>query len=260
MQSTLAALDSATGAADEDAWSSSSASDADDAPAAEGVATGAAGEPAKRGDSSAAAAKAAEQLQGGLVETERERQVRLGLITPFQNLPGLSRGIVRRGGDRAEDEEAVAEREQQRKLERSAAYLRQSRREEEASAPRTRVLDPSELTEEELRPTERQAYFMPRRSGGASGERAAAKVMAERRKQWRAAAHATDSTAQRTAACRVQEGEAPEATVDDRDDAGSALPSPRCRPVLNKSLLNHAHGLHANCLNQSIDQRSGLLG
>lgn len=37
-------------------------------------------------------------LGGAIQETEREKQVRLGLITPFQNLPGFSRGVVRRTG------------------------------------------------------------------------------------------------------------------------------------------------------------------
>eukprot|EP00892_Ulva_mutabilis_P012650 jgi/Ulvmu1/9758/UM055_0098.1 len=211
MQGALSELGS--GAADEDAWSSSSGSDADEATAAEAPVGGPAGEAAKRGEAAAAAARAAEQLQGGLVETERERQVRLGLITPFQNLPGLSRGIVRRGADAEDDDKAAAERAHKCKLERSAEYLRQSQREEEEVAPRTRVLDPAQLTDEELRPTERHAYFMPRRSGGQSGDRAAAKVMADRRKQWRAAAHSTPR--------RDREGEAPEATMDDRDDADS---------------------------------------
>ena len=93
MQGALAALDSSKAAADDDAWSSSSASDAEEAPETTAPDT----EPGNRGEAAAAAAMAAEQLQGGLVETERERQVRLGLITPFQSLPGLSRGIVRQG-------------------------------------------------------------------------------------------------------------------------------------------------------------------
>lgn len=95
MQGALATLDTERAAADEDAWSSSSGSDADEAP---GTHAGA-GEQDKGGaaEGAEAAARAAEQLQGGLQETERERQVRLGLITPFQSLPGFSRGIVRPG-------------------------------------------------------------------------------------------------------------------------------------------------------------------
>ena len=37
-------------------------------------------------------------LGSAIKETEREKQIRLGLITPFQNLPGFSRGVVRRTG------------------------------------------------------------------------------------------------------------------------------------------------------------------
>lgn len=45
-----------------------------------------------------AAGRDAAALGGAIQETEREKQVRLGLITPFQNLPGFSRGVVRRTG------------------------------------------------------------------------------------------------------------------------------------------------------------------
>ena len=95
MQGALATLDTERAAADEDAWSSSSGSDADEAPGARGGAA----EQDRGGaaEGAGAAARAAEQLQGGLKETERERQVRLGLITPFQSLPGFSRGIVQQG-------------------------------------------------------------------------------------------------------------------------------------------------------------------
>ena len=95
------------------------------------------------------------------------------------------------------------------------------------------MLDPSELTEEELRPTERQSYFMPRCTGGPSGERAATKVMAERRKQYRAAAQADVGAPQR-ATQRGNEGEAPEATADDRDDAG-VTSRQTCNPLLHRA-------------------------
>ena len=96
----------------------------------------------------------------------------------------------------------------------------------DAAAPRTRVLDPADLTEEELRPTERQDYFMPRRSSGPSGERAAAKEMAVRRRRGRAAS-AADPEAPRGAARRAAVvGEAPDIAPDDHDDAGAA-PCPR---------------------------------
>lgn len=101
MEGALAVLDSTRAPADVDDWSDSSASEAEEAPSTDRVHAGGAVEQPKRvaaeNAAAAAAAKAAEQLQGGLEETERERQVRLGLITPFQSLPGLARGIVRHG-------------------------------------------------------------------------------------------------------------------------------------------------------------------
>lgn len=49
----------------------------------------------------AGAEEDAAALGGAIQETDREKQVRLGLITPFQNLPDFSRGIVRRTGAQA---------------------------------------------------------------------------------------------------------------------------------------------------------------
>lgn len=128
------------------------------------------------------------------------------------------------GGESATAGEALHEA----RLAETAARLREERRADEAAAPRTHLLDPTDLTEEELRPTERQDYFMPRSSTGPSGERAAAKAMAERRKQWRASASATAGgpATRRAARKRAGEGEAPDVVTDDRDDAGAAHPSP----------------------------------
>lgn len=252
MEGALAVLDSKRAAEDVDDWSASSESDAEEAPAPDSVGAGGAGQPPKRvaaGNAAAAAAeKAAEQLQGGLEETERERHVRLGLITPFQSLPGLARGIVRRGmppylpplstpaavgqsETRSRGISCMAEvgtctegESTEARLAETAARLREERRADEAAAPRTRRLDPSALTEEELRPTERQEYFMPRHCSGPSGERAAAKVMGERRKRWRSSSHATDGggATRRAARTHVAAGEAPDVATDDRDDAGAA--------------------------------------
>eukprot|EP00892_Ulva_mutabilis_P000932 jgi/Ulvmu1/1083/UM105_0042.1 len=91
MQRALAELGSGPGAAEDNASSSSSCCDTDEATADETPVVGPAWEPAKQGKAAVAAAQAAEKLQGALVETGCERQVRLGIIMPFQNLLGLAR-------------------------------------------------------------------------------------------------------------------------------------------------------------------------
>ena len=49
-----------------------------------------------------------------------------------------------------------------RKLERTATYLEKATKESEANAPRTKLLDASELTEEDLRAVRKTEYFLPR--------------------------------------------------------------------------------------------------
>jgi hypothetical protein len=48
------------------------------------------------------------------------------------------------------------------KLEKTATFLAKATKQAEADAPRTMFLDPSELTEEDLRPVSKTEYFLPK--------------------------------------------------------------------------------------------------
>jgi hypothetical protein len=50
------------------------------------------------------------------------------------------------------------------KLEKTATFLAKATKQAEEDAPRTMFLDPSELTEEDLRPVSKTEYFLPKSS------------------------------------------------------------------------------------------------
>jgi hypothetical protein len=52
--------------------------------------------------------------------------------------------------------------EARRKLERTATFLAKATKQAEADAPRTKLLDASELTEEDLRHVSKTEYFLPK--------------------------------------------------------------------------------------------------
>lgn len=143
-------------------------------------------------------------LGSAIKETEREKQIRLGLITPFQNLPGFSRGVVRRTGaplptldhfspsstlqeptvrtnqatkqvlvlrvatgaqpSSGADGEVPFSEAARRKLENTATYLVNAAKQSEANAPKTQLLEASELEEEDLRGVTKTEYFLPKSS------------------------------------------------------------------------------------------------
>jgi hypothetical protein len=167
LQGALQALQ-AEGAADEDAWSDSS----DDSAAAADTAADAAG------PSSSAPAP--------LVETERERQIRLGLITPFQNVAGVATGVTREAAPAHAPTLVPAPlmlpSSQSAKIAATAKCISKQRREAEATRQEVKVMDPEELDEDMLEAVRKQEWFK-RRPSAAEARNAADMAKAARRKR-----------------------------------------------------------------------------
>lgn len=156
MQQRLEALQAALAAlpedgSDEDAWSDSS----------------------EEGQGTDKTTKKAAPAPAALLETERERHIRMGLITPFDNVAGAASG-VRREGAAPEPAPLLTPAHQSAKLERTAKRLARQQAASEAARPAVKLMAPEELDEDMLQSVRKQEYFKQRASGEAAATAAAA--------------------------------------------------------------------------------------
>ena len=154
--------------ADEDAWSDSD----------EEAATAA----AAAGDGSAA-------QHAPLVETERERQIRMGLITPFQNVAGVATGVTRDGAAPAAAGVPVLapaplmpSSTERAKLAATAKRVAVQRAATEANRQQVQFMDPADLDEDMLEIVRKPEWFK-RRPSAAEARHAADMAKAAKHKR-----------------------------------------------------------------------------
>jgi hypothetical protein len=102
-----------------------------------------------------------------LVETDRERHIRMGLITPFQDVPGVARGITRvPAGPLAPalvPSPLIAPASQGAKLKATARRLARRQKQLEETLPAVKIMEPDELDEDMLQLVQKPEYFMQRK-------------------------------------------------------------------------------------------------
>ena len=168
LQAALRALE-AHPAPDADAWSDSSADEDQDGagPSSSRAPTAGASKP----DGSAAAAggkagQAAQPAGRALVETEREKQIRMGLITPFQNVAGVATGVTRAApptaAPRLQRAPLFSAAANSKQLSASATKLAQRQRAAEADRLQTKEMAPGEVDEDMVAAVRRQEWFKQR--------------------------------------------------------------------------------------------------
>jgi DNA excision repair protein ERCC-6 len=120
-----------------------------------------------------------------LVETERERHIRMGLITPFDKVAGVARQVHRDAPVSVlTPAPLLAPSSHGAKLSATAKRLVQRRRAQEKSRPAVQEMAPEDLDEDMLQFVRKQEYFNRRKSNSEAKQATeAAKAARFKRKQ-----------------------------------------------------------------------------